>query len=87
MDRYLNPFGAEWRNSNSVCALADGERHLGHIVKIGSSWHAFDATHFDEERNGFRSLGTYASLMAAKGAVEQARGESPGSITQFAGAA
>ena len=58
-----------WRNSNSVCALADGERHLGHILKIGGRWLAYDATHFNEESNGFRSLGTFASQSAAKEAV------------------
>ena len=61
---------AEWRNSNSVCALADGERHLGHVVRIGTRWHAFDATHFNEEGNSFRPLGKFVSLEAAKSAIE-----------------
>jgi hypothetical protein len=39
---------AAWRHSASICALADGERHLGHIVQIGGRWYAFDATHFNE---------------------------------------
>jgi hypothetical protein len=62
-----------WRNSTSICALADGERHLGHVLKIGGRWHAFDATHFNDESNGFRLLGSFASLSAAKEAVNQSR--------------
>jgi hypothetical protein len=58
-----------WRNSGSICALADGERHLGHVLKVGRQWYAFDATHFNEESNGFRTLGSFASLNAAKDAV------------------
>jgi hypothetical protein len=58
-----------WRNSGSICALADGERHLGHVLKVGRQWYAFDATHFNEESNGFRTLGSFASLSAAKDAV------------------
>lgn len=65
----LHLAGPEWRESTSVCALADGERHLGHVLKIGGRWHAFDATHFNEESNGFRFLGSFASLNAAKDAV------------------
>jgi len=42
-----------WRNSTAICALAGGERHLGHILKIGERWYAFDGTHSDEESNGF----------------------------------
>lgn len=60
-----------WRNSNSICALADGERHMGHVLKIGGRWHAFDGMHLNEESNGFRSLGSFASLTAAKEAVVQ----------------
>jgi hypothetical protein len=59
-----------WRDSTSVCALADGERHLGHVLKIGGRWHAFDATHFNDDMNGFRFLGSYVGLAAAKNAVE-----------------
>ena len=60
-----------WRDSTLICALADGERHLGHVLKIGGRWHAFDATHFNDESNGFRLLGSFASLSAAKEAVNQ----------------
>jgi hypothetical protein len=80
------PFVAEpaWRDSISVCALADGERHLGHVLTIGGRWHAFDATHFNEECNGFRFLGSYASLSAAKEAVSQSSGHMP--LRMFAAA-
>jgi len=63
-----------WRNSKAICALADGERHLGHALKIGGRWHAFDATQFNDESNGFRLVGTFASLSAAKEAIEHSLG-------------
>lgn len=66
-----------WRTSNSICALATEERHLGHIVKIAGRWHAFDATHFNEELTGFRPLGTFESVYAAKEAVAEATNTSP----------
>lgn len=73
-----------WRDSGHICAVSDGERHIGHVVKIGGRWHAFDATHSNEAGDGFRSLGTYAALNSAKDAVEQ----SYRLLTmQFAGAA
>jgi hypothetical protein len=60
-----------WRHSAHICALSDGERHVGHIVKIGGRWHAFDAMHSNDNGDGFRSLGSYASESTAKDAVEQ----------------
>jgi hypothetical protein len=60
-----------WRNSGHICALSDGERHLGHVVKIGGRWHAHDATHSNEAGDGFRFLGTFAAVKPAKEAVEQ----------------
>jgi hypothetical protein len=74
----------EWRNSAHICALSDGERHVGHIVKIGGRWHAFDAMHSNEKGDGFRSLGTFASVATARDAVEQAYRSKP---EPFAGAA
>jgi hypothetical protein len=59
-----------WRDSNSICALADAERHLGHIVRAGSFWLAFDATHVDESGTGFQLLGCCVSVDAAKCLVE-----------------
>jgi hypothetical protein len=61
----------EWRISRTMCALADAERHLGHAMLVGRRWLAFDATRFNDELNGFRSLGTFAGVAAAKQAVEQ----------------
>jgi hypothetical protein len=61
---------AGWRDSNNVCALSDGDRHLGHVVLKARRWNAFDATHLDDKRNGFRYLGAFASLNHAKAAVD-----------------
>jgi hypothetical protein len=73
-----------WRNSPKICALADGERHLGHTVRIGERWYAFDATHFNENADGFRNLGSFASLVSAREAVEL---NSCRVIPEYAGAA
>jgi hypothetical protein len=59
-----------WRDSRHVCALTDGERHLGHIILKAGKWVSFDATHLDDARTGFRHLGTFHSLQVAKAAVE-----------------
>jgi hypothetical protein len=61
----------EWKNSATICALADGERHYGHIVKIDGRWYAFDATRSDREGTRFLRLGSYASVRSAKQAVER----------------
>src|SRR5271165_3404748 len=58
-----------WRSSEDVCGLADDERHLGHVVRAGE-WHAYDATKPDETQNGFRHLGSFASIAEAKRTVE-----------------
>ena len=63
---------AIWRDSPSVCALADDQRHLGHIVKAGNCWLAFDATHFNETGTGFCLLGSWTNIAVAKRAVEGA---------------
>jgi hypothetical protein len=60
-----------WRISRNICALSDGERHIGHIVKIGGRWHAYDAMHTNETADGFCNLGTFAALESAKAALEQ----------------
>ncbi len=64
------PTELSWRLSPHICALSDGERHVGHVVKVGGRWHAFDAMHSNPRGDGFRSLGTFAGLESAKGAVE-----------------
>jgi hypothetical protein len=73
----LNPAPPVWRNSKTMCALADDERHLGHAMRIGRFWHAFDATRFNDELNGFRVIGTFASIAAAQKAVEQSLYRAP----------
>jgi hypothetical protein len=73
-----------WRTSDHICALSDGERHVGHIVRIGGRWHAFDAMHSNEAGDGFRALGTFASASPAREAVEQSYRSRP---VPFAGAA
>ncbi len=60
-----------WRTSGQACALSDGDRHIGHVLKIGARWHAFDATQSNEMGNGFRSLGVFTSPEAGQRAVEQ----------------
>jgi hypothetical protein len=73
-ERRMNPgrmLMLAWRNSGHICALSDGERHVGHILRIGGRWHAFDAMHSNEAGDGFRSLGTFATVGSAKEAVEQ----------------
>ena len=66
-----DPATLNWRHSTHICALSDGERHVGHIVKSGGRWHAFDAMHSNDRGDGFRSLGSFASETSAKSAVEQ----------------
>lgn len=60
-----------WRNTRYICALADSDRHLGHVVKT-DNWHAYDATHSDDAAKGFKYLGRFVDLAAAKQAVESA---------------
>jgi hypothetical protein len=60
-----------WRDSQFICALADSERHLGHILKE-DHWIAFDATHVSEKGSGIRQLGIFSELVLAKEAVERA---------------
>ena len=62
---------AEWTDSEKVCCFANGERHLGHIVKADENWLAFDATHLNESGKGFRLLGYCTTIGLAKYAVER----------------
>ena len=73
-----------WCDAEDFCSLADGDRHLGHIVYTGE-WEAFDAIHPNESGNGFRELGTFPSVFLAKRAVEQAVLGSVGRMTKSAG--
>ncbi len=67
--------GFVWRMGHNICALADNERHLGHILHIGNHWMAFDGTHVSDDGKGFRIIGSFTSSNAAKAAVEQALSE------------
>jgi hypothetical protein len=62
-----------WRHSRDVCALADQDRQLGHVVKT-DAWHAFDTVHPNEQGTGFTYLGAFQNRGEAKGAVEAAIG-------------
>ena len=59
-----------WFDSSAVCALSDTDRHLGHVVLNKNNWEAFDATHLNAARDGFKYLGAYSTAAAAKAAVE-----------------
>ena len=59
-----------WRESADVCALADSERHLGHAVRVDKHWIAYDAIHFNPSNDGFRIIGTFQTIAAAKQAIE-----------------
>lgn len=75
-DRQYPTEAPAWRISAHMCALADGERHLGHVVKVGARWHAYDATHSNDAGDGFLCMGNFVSLESAKNAVEQNCGKS-----------
>jgi hypothetical protein len=59
-----------WRDSRYICALSDGSRHLGHVVKL-EVWQGYDGTHLNDRQNGFRYLGEFELLSDAKSAVER----------------
>jgi hypothetical protein len=63
---------ARWQIHETVCALSDSERHLGHILKGGSRWIAYDGTRLGESGTGFRIIGTFPDMKSAKIAVELA---------------
>lgn len=63
---------AGWLDTLSLCALSDGSRHLGHVSVHSGYWAAFDATHLNDRRTGFRHIGNFRTEAAAKEAVEQA---------------
>jgi uncharacterized protein (DUF1501 family) len=80
LTRRLDPEGdsqekrGAWRHAQDVCALADPDRQLGHVVKI-DTWHAFDAVHPNREGTGFTYLGAFKQRSEAKNAVELAIGQ------------
>jgi hypothetical protein len=76
LEKALEPFQSRpesipvWRESGDVCALADSERHLGHAVRVDKHWIAYDAIHFNPSNDGFRIIGTFQTIAAAKRAIE-----------------
>jgi hypothetical protein len=86
MDRERIPRDRVWRHSRNICALSDGERHLGHIVLTANGWHAFDATHLNDDRNGYRDLGVYGSVKVAKAVVEGSCAKDESAIAKSASA-
>jgi hypothetical protein len=62
--------GGRWQIGEDVCAFADSERHLGHILKVESVWIAFDGTRPGENGSSFRVIGTFSDVESAKIAVE-----------------
>ena len=55
-----------------VCAYTNEDRHLGHILRTGEGWIAFDATHSTAQGTAFRPLGFFRSAEKARQAVESA---------------
>lgn len=66
--------GVIWYETESVCALASAERHLGHVVITAEGWIAYDGTHTNPAGDGFDELGSFVDVMEAKAAVEEALG-------------
>jgi hypothetical protein len=63
--------GISWQDSDQICALADSDRHLGHLIRT-DRWYAYDATRLDEKSNGFKCLGAFPDLDSAKRILELA---------------
>jgi hypothetical protein len=61
---------ASWQDAENMAALTNSERHLGHAIREGGGWAAYDATHAAEAGNGCRYLGLYGSLEEARFAIE-----------------
>ena len=70
-----------WCDADDFCTLADGDRHLGHVLYTGE-WEAFDAIHPNDSGNGFRELGAFPTVFLAKMAVEQAVYQSVGGMAK-----
>ncbi len=66
---HVNPLGC-WHMGGKVCAFADSERHLGHILKVESQWLAYDGTRLGESGIGFRVIGAFTDISSARIAVE-----------------
>jgi len=78
LDKAREPFQAGpelipvWRESVDICALSDSERHLGHAMRVDKHWIAYDGIHFNPSNDGFRIIGSFDTIAAAKDAIENA---------------
>lgn len=68
---YIAATDGAWQDSEMICALADTDRHLGHLIKL-EHWYAYDATRADEHLQNFRCLGAFSDLASAKQILELA---------------
>ena len=66
--------GVIWYATANVCALANAERHLGHVVVTAEGCIAYDGTHANAAGDGFNELGCFGDVIEAKAAVEEALG-------------
>jgi hypothetical protein len=69
---------AIWFKVAGVCALADSERHLGHAVRKGGAWLAFDTVHANASHDGFLYLGRFKAGVDAQRAIESSVGITAG---------
>jgi hypothetical protein len=58
----------KWCDSESLCAVSDDDRHLGHILRA-RGWQAFDSTKLNETGDSYRYIGTFPNKRQAKEAV------------------
>ena len=65
---------AKWYVAVEICALADSGRHLGHAVREGSEWLAYDAIHPNATNDGFLFLGSFRTDVDARLAIENSVG-------------
>jgi hypothetical protein len=79
---YISTVEGAWRDSAFVCALADRDRHLGHLI-LKDHWYAYDATQLDGASQGFKCLGTFADLATAKQVVELAVWRGPAGQNRY----
>jgi hypothetical protein len=73
-----------WRSSGDVWALADCERHLGHVIRVEAQWVAYDGTRLSESGVGFRIIGAFPDIDSARIAVELASIRMPATARMIA---
>ncbi|MDP9054794.1 MAG: hypothetical protein M3N93_10925 [Acidobacteriota bacterium] len=62
----------EWVPGCDIWCLNDAERYLGHVVRTGRKWLAYDATGTNEKGDNFRLVGEFAEMAQAREALERA---------------